>query len=61
LAAAYGIIVKQEGFTALWTGITPNIMRNSVINAAELASYDQVKSSLMVGGHPHKLHPVDDA
>lgn len=48
--AAYGIIVKQEGFLALWTGITPNIMRNSVINAAELASYDQVKSSLMATG-----------
>ena len=36
--------------SALWTGITPNIMRNSVINAAELASYDQVKSSLMATG-----------
>lgn len=28
---------------ALWTGIGPNIARNAIINAAELASYDQVK------------------
>ena len=48
--AAYGIIVKQEGVAALWTGLTPNVMRNSVINAAELASYDQVKSTLLKAG-----------
>ena len=48
--AAYGIIAKQEGVAALWTGLTPNVARNSVINAAELASYDQVKSSLMAAG-----------
>lgn len=28
---------------ALWTGLGPNIARNAIINAAELASYDQVK------------------
>jgi len=33
----------QEGVGALWTGIGPNIARNGIINAAELASYDQVK------------------
>ena len=48
--AAYGIIAKQEGVAALWTGLTPNVMRNSVINAAELASYDQVKSTLLKAG-----------
>jgi solute carrier family 25 uncoupling protein 8/9 len=48
--AAYGIIVKQEGVAALWTGLTPNVMRNSIINAAELASYDQVKSTLLEAG-----------
>lgn len=26
----------------LWKGVGPNIMRNALINAAELASYDQV-------------------
>lgn len=44
---AYGIIVKQEGVAALWTGWTPNVMRNSIINAAELASYDQIKQIFM--------------
>lgn len=33
----------QEGLIALWTGIGPNTARNAIINAAELASYDQVK------------------
>ena len=33
----------QEGFTKLWTGLGPNVARNAIINAAELASYDQVK------------------
>ena len=48
--AAYGIIAKQEGIAALWTGWTPNVMRNSIINAAELASYDQVKQILLKSG-----------
>lgn len=33
----------QEGLKALWTGLGPNVARNAIINAAELASYDQVK------------------
>eukprot|EP00898_Chlorokybus_atmophyticus_P001232 jgi/Chlat1/2109/Chrsp17S00184 len=44
---AYSTIIKQEGVAGLWTGLGPNIMRNSIINAAELASYDQVKQSLL--------------
>ncbi len=40
---AYPTIVRQEGLKALWTGTTPNIARNSVVNAAELATYDQVQ------------------
>ena len=27
----------------LWKGLGPNIARNAIINAAELASYDQIK------------------
>ena len=34
----------------LWTGVGPNIMRNSVINAAELASYDQIKEMILSTG-----------
>lgn len=40
---AYSTIVRQEGVRALWTGLGPNVARNAIINAAELASYDQVK------------------
>ena len=28
----------------LWTGLAPNILRNATINAAELATYDEVKT-----------------
>ncbi|GJX87449.1 mitochondrial uncoupling protein 1 [Tanacetum coccineum] len=40
---AYSTIVKQEGVRALWTGLGPNVVRNAIINAVKLASYDQVK------------------
>jgi len=42
--AAYGIIARADGVKGLWTGVGPNIGRNAIINAAELASYDQVRS-----------------
>lgn len=38
--------MKQEGVSALWTGLGPNIARNAIVNAAELASYDQIKEVL---------------
>ncbi|GFZ13281.1 uncoupling protein 2 [Actinidia rufa] len=44
---AYYSIMKQEGLAALWTGLGPNIARNAIINAAELASYDQVKQTIL--------------
>ncbi|XP_020086922.1 mitochondrial uncoupling protein 2-like isoform X1 [Ananas comosus] len=44
---AYSTIIRQEGLEALWTGIGPNIARNAIINAAELASYDQVKQTIL--------------
>ncbi|KAK4359518.1 hypothetical protein RND71_021747 [Anisodus tanguticus] len=44
---AYCTIVKQEGLVALWTGIVPNIARNAIINAAELASYDHLKEIIV--------------
>nr|BAA92173.1 uncoupling protein b [Symplocarpus renifolius] len=53
---AYSTIVKKEGLGALWTGLGPNIARNAIINAAELASYDQVKQmkSRMMGDSAYK-------
>ncbi len=41
---------RQEGLKALWTGSTPNIARNAIVNAAELATYDQIKHSLINTG-----------
>lgn len=40
---AYRKIVSLEGVTKLWTGLGPNIARNSVICAAELSTYDVAK------------------
>jgi len=45
--SAYSIILKEEGLAKMWTGLGPNMVRNATINAVELASYDQIKESLM--------------
>lgn len=39
----YQKVIASDGIAGLWVGVVPNIMRNSIINAAELASYDQFK------------------
>lgn len=31
----------------LWTGLGPNIIRNSIINAAEIATFDIVKDMIL--------------
>lgn len=36
----YSKIYAADGIRGFWVGIVPNILRNSVINAAEIASYD---------------------
>jgi len=43
----YSKVYRAEGIPGLWTGLTPNLFRNSIINAAELASYDQYKEICM--------------
>eukprot|EP01060_Flectonema_neradi_P000298 TRINITY_DN101_c2_g1_i1.p1 TRINITY_DN101_c2_g1~~TRINITY_DN101_c2_g1_i1.p1 ORF type:complete len:292 (+),score=43.18 TRINITY_DN101_c2_g1_i1:50-925(+) len=43
---AYGMIIKQEGVAALWTGIAPNATRNAVMNIFEVGMYDQAKEML---------------
>lgn len=48
--SAYATIARTEGVAALWTGLSPNIARCAIINAAELASYDQIKQSLLRTG-----------
>jgi len=44
---AYAKIIKTEGLKGLWTGLAPNILRNATINAAELATYDEVKTYIV--------------
>lgn len=44
---AYMTIIRQDGLWALWTGLGPNIARNAIVNAAELASYDHVKLAIL--------------
>lgn len=39
----YRQIYQERGPLGFWTGWGPNVARNAVINAAELASYDQFK------------------
>jgi solute carrier family 25 oxoglutarate transporter 11 len=40
---AFSRIVKEEGFSALWRGATPTVIRAIVLNLAMLSSYDEVK------------------
>jgi len=47
---AYSKIIKQEGIAGLWRGWGPNVLRNSVINAVELASYDEIKYQFISRG-----------
>jgi len=47
---AFATIYRQEGITGFWKGVGPNIVRNAVINAAELATYDQVKTFVLKSG-----------
>lgn len=54
---AYATIVRQEGIKGLWTGWGPAVMRNSIINATELASYDTAKE-VSVGCWPSPLANV---
>lgn len=44
---AYATIIRTEGVRGLWTGVGPAILRNSVINATELASYETAKEALI--------------
>ncbi|XP_054152899.1 dicarboxylate carrier SLC25A8-like isoform X2 [Oppia nitens] len=44
---AYKTIYASEGLKGLWKGLGPNILRNSVVNAAELVCYDTIKELLL--------------
>lgn len=40
-------IIRQEGVSSLWTGSGPTVQRAMVVTASQLATYDQVKDSLL--------------
>lgn len=42
-------VLREEGLLGLWKGLGPNVGRNAIINAAELASYDQVRGKFPKG------------
>lgn len=44
---AYKTILAEEGVLGFWTGLGPNVVRNSVINAAELISYTEIKKFIL--------------
>jgi len=44
---AFRKILAQEGVTGFWKGVGPNMMRNAVVNACELATYDQMKQIIL--------------
>jgi len=43
-------IVKADGVAALWTGVGPTVGRATALAAAELATYDEVKTQLLQTG-----------
>lgn len=44
---AFQKIYKQEGLLEFYRSLPVNVVRNSLVNAAELASYDQIKQVMM--------------
>ncbi|KAJ8368382.1 hypothetical protein SKAU_G00084100 [Synaphobranchus kaupii] len=44
---AYRTIARDEGVRGLWKGCMPNIMRNAIVNCAELVTYDIIKELIL--------------
>jgi len=40
-------MVREEGFSSLARGVTPNVFRSILMNASQLASYDYFKAELL--------------
>jgi solute carrier family 25 uncoupling protein 8/9 len=48
--AAYRIILMEEGLAGIWNGVSPNILRSTIVSAVELGTYDHVKEELLKFG-----------
>ena len=46
----YKIQNTKKGVRGLWAGLTPNIMRAFLVNAAEIGSYDHAKHTFIERG-----------
>ncbi|KAL8243139.1 hypothetical protein R6Q59_009397 [Mikania micrantha] len=47
---AIATMVKQEGVTSLWRGSSLTVNRAMIVTASQLASYDQIKETLIKNG-----------
>ncbi|KAI3508878.1 hypothetical protein L1887_23898 [Cichorium endivia] len=50
VADAISRMVKQEGVTSLWRGSALTVNRAMIVTAAQLASYDQIKETILSKG-----------
>lgn len=48
---AFTTIIKEEGVLSLWTGVGPTVGRATALAAAELATYDELKTQLLGTGY----------
>jgi hypothetical protein len=57
---AFISILQQDGVLGLWRGAVPTVCRATVLTAAELASYDEIKGTLLARGYaaPDSLSSV---
>ena len=42
------MVYENSGIRGFWAGCTPNIARTFIVNAAELGSYDQIKTEVLI-------------
>jgi solute carrier family 25 (mitochondrial carrier), member 14/30 len=54
---AFKEIIRSEGVLGLWKGVGPAVQRAIIVNAAELATYDQAKD-ILIGGFNMKADNV---
>ena len=47
---AISTMVKQEGVTSLWRGSSLTVTRAMIVTASQLASYDQIKETIIKQG-----------
>lgn len=50
VADAISTMVKQEGVTSLWRGSSLTVNRAMIVTASQLASYDQIKETIIKQG-----------